>query len=345
MSHIFILGEYRENQCTKQNCIPCHNRFGNCRGLANGVYPFNTERWTPMYVTCYGERNIAQDECEQPQPIFSPEVFDCVTIFDVPKHNGGLRPDCSYRKDDLYADEQGRCGIYFECRNLDFIGYYECVSGRIFDPLTKSCQLPDMAPPPCGQGKNPDCSENKNGLYADLYGRCPYYFQCRNSQFVKYRRCDYGSFDPVRQECVIPSELLLRPCGTIPSPCENRPSGRYSDVNNRCVSYLDCQNGLLISNNTCREGQVFNEQEGVCDDPENAPPPCGLAPTCQERSDGKYAALLKGCGHYYQCHGGRFQGYNRCTYSDGGFFFNRDTGKCDYPQNICPPCGYKWYGW
>lgn len=103
-----LSGEYHKLQCRSANCIPCQNRFGTCRGRENGIYPFHTERWTPTFVTCYQQRNIAQDDCQPPTPIFSPEALDCVSLFDVPKTRGGLRPECSLREDGIYPDEQGR---------------------------------------------------------------------------------------------------------------------------------------------------------------------------------------------------------------------------------------------
>ncbi|GFO02588.1 hypothetical protein PoB_002909300 [Plakobranchus ocellatus] len=84
---------------------------------------------------------------------------------------------------------------------------------------------------------------------------------------------------------------------------------------------------------------------GRCDSPRLAPPPCGISDVCQGRPDGQYPALIRGCSYYYDCQQGQFTSLRRCTIEEGGYFFNPDTGKCDYPQNICPPCGYKWWDW
>lgn len=320
-------------------------RYGRCRGKANGIYPMETKKWTPVYVTCYLERNIAQDKCEAPTPVFSPEISDCVSMYDVPKEFNGLRPECSFRKDGFYPDEQGRCGIYFHCKNQAFQGYRECEAGKVFNPVTVRCDSAEKAPPPCGKGRTPTCKNKRNGYYADSYGRCPYYYECRYGSFLRYRSCDYGSYDPTTKDCVIPPQIMVQPCGLRDNPCKNRPSGRYPDLDNRCFGYLECHNGFLIRNETCSPGQVFNEDLGRCGNAAAAPPPCGLAPTCRNKRDGRYAAPLRGCSFFFECEKNRFLGYRRCSYKEGGFFFNRQTGKCDFPQNICPPCGYKWYGW
>nr|KAG5706508.1 hypothetical protein BaRGS_028679 [Batillaria attramentaria] len=274
--------EYDANQCRGANCVPCKHRYGSCRGRQNGIYPFHTERWTPTFITCYQQRNIAQDDCQPPTPIFSPVNRDCVALSDVPKTKGGLRPDCSFREDGFYPDEQGRCGIFFECQDGQFTGYDECPSGTVFDPLTLRCQQLDRSSPPCGEGQNPSCSDRHDGFHADPFGRCPYYFECRKNQFVRHLTCDFGAFDPVTEECVIPTELMPRPCGLLPNPY---------------------------------------------------------------RQDGRYVALTRGCSFYFECKRGRFAGLKQCEFQDGGFFFNEKTGKCDFPQNICPPCGYRWWGW
>lgn len=238
-----------------------------------------------------------------------------------------------------------RCGIFFECQDGLFAGYDECPSGTVFDPMTLRCQLLDRASPPCGEGPNPSCSERQDGLHADPFGRCPYYFECRQHQFVRHLTCDYGSFDPTTQECVIPTELMPRPCGLLPNPCEDKTSGFYPDMSNSCRHYMECSRGVIVSNGVCPNGTVFSSISGRCDRLENAPAPCGVAPSCENRADGRYSALTRGCSFYYECQGQTFAGLKQCTFQDGGFFFNEQTGQCDFPQNICPPCGYRWWGW
>ncbi|XP_041375059.1 uncharacterized protein LOC121387889 [Gigantopelta aegis] len=320
--------EYTMNQCERANCIPCNRRYGSCRGRANGIYPFHVTRWTPTFVTCFDQRNIAQDDCQEPTPIFSPEMNDCVSLLEVPKERGGMRPDCSFREDGYYPDEQGRCGIFFECRDRVFLSYDECPAGMVFDPLTLRCQPIDMAAPPCGTGKSPSCQKREDGFHADLYGRCTYYFECRRHRFVKYRTCDFGSFDPIYQECVIPNELIPKPCGLLPNPCEDKDTGVFVDVDDGCKSYTECSRGFIIRKGTCPGNQIFSTASGTCVRADRAPEPCGNTPSCKDKPDGRYPAMAKGCSFYYRCSSGTFQGFKQCTRSDGGFFFNARKGKC-----------------
>ncbi|ESO86722.1 hypothetical protein LOTGIDRAFT_235309 [Lottia gigantea] len=337
--------EYDINQCRTSDCVPCEFVHGTCRGKENGIYPLHSDRWSPTFVTCYSQRSIAQDDCQDPNPIFSTDVYDCVSIYEVPKPYGGLRPECSYRPDGFYPDEQSRCGMFFECKNREFLSYDKCPSGLVFDPLTLKCESTELSIAPCGSGIKPICIDRMDGYHADPYGRCSFYFECRKRKFIKYHTCDYGSFDPVTSECVLATELLPRPCGLLTNPCEGKDSGFYTDSTDGCRKYFECGRGVLIRNDTCPHGSVFNEKIGRCDKKENVPAPCGEAPTCHHKTDGKYAAISKGCSFYYECRKNEFLGFKQCSFSDGGFFFNNITNTCDYPQNICPPCGYRWWGW
>ncbi|CAL1539215.1 unnamed protein product, partial [Lymnaea stagnalis] len=332
-------------QCQGQRCLPCEKRFGKCRGRENGVYPVHQDKWTPLFVTCYLQRNIALDECIPPTPIFSPEALDCVSLFEVPKVHGGFLPDCSSRPDGYYPDEQGRCAIFFRCALGTFRGYDECPPGSVFDPAVPSCQPFSLASRPCGEGQAPLCGGKLDGHYADPYGRCTHYFECKQGAFQQYNTCDLGIFDPLTQKCVLSAELTVRPCGLQPSPCETLPTGVYPDQATGCSNFIECQKGVMLTNGTCARGTVFSAITGRCDLPENAPPPCGFSDTCRGKTDGRYPALTRGCSFFYECYHGEFISLRRCTASDGGFFFNPATGDCDYPQNICPPCGYKWWGW
>lgn len=340
--------EYREEQCNNVHCIPCEERFSSCRKKADGIYPFRTEVWSPIFVSCYDQRNIAQDKCFEPTPIFSPEEHNCVSIFDVPKEKGGLKPNCLFHNDGLHADEQGRCSVYFECKNERFIGYFECNQGFVFDPITRNCVFPHMAPPPCGENQQlPTCRHREDGFYADEYSRCPYYFECRNFKFQKYHRCNFGSFDAQQQQCIIPIALMIRPCGLQPNPCNNKLDGTYAadtSLSNQCNAFIECSHGLLIHNGTCKNKKIFNKSNGRCEHPDNDLRPCNQQNLCANRKNGQYPAPQKGCSYYFECLWGQFQGYKKCNFQMGGEVFNPDSRKCDGWQNVCPPCGYKWYG-
>ncbi|GFS06404.1 chitin binding beak protein 1 [Elysia marginata] len=340
--------EYSVRQCPKgsPSCVPCENRFGQCRGRENGVYPLQgSHTWSPVFVTCYLQRNIARDECRPPKPVFSPYKLDCVSLLEVPKQHGGFQPDCTARPDGYYPDEQGRCAIFFRCALGHFRGYDECPPGSVFDPAQLACETYSEASQPCGMGQAPRCAERMDGLFADPHGRCTHYFQCKAGEFQQYHTCDLGIFDPLTHRCVVSAELTMRPCGVQPSPCEALPTGMYPDQATDCRYFIECYKGVLLTNGTCPLGTVFSALTGRCDTPEQAPPPCGTSHVCLGRRDGRYPATIRGCSFYFECQHGQFTSLRRCTAEEGGYFFNPETGHCDYPENICPPCGYRWWGW
>ncbi|KAK3750276.1 hypothetical protein RRG08_015769 [Elysia crispata] len=340
--------EYSARQCAEDSlhCVPCKDRFGECRGRENGVYPLHgPHSWSPVFITCYLQRNIARDECRPPQPVFSPDKLDCVSLFEVPKQYNGFQPDCTARSDGYYPDEQGRCAIFFRCALGHFRGYDECPPGSVFDPAQLSCETYSEASKPCGMGQEPRCTGRMDGLFADPYGRCTHYFECREGKFQNYFTCDLGIFDPLTHRCVVAAELTMRPCGLQPSPCQALPTGMYPDQVTGCQYFIECYKGVLLTNGTCLPGTVFSALTGRCGSPELAPPPCGTSDICLGRHDGRYPATIRGCSFYFECQHGQFTSLRRCTADEGGYFFNPETGGCDYPQNICPPCGYRWWGW
>ncbi|CAG5128102.1 unnamed protein product [Candidula unifasciata] len=339
--------EYTAKQCRGGRCVPCERRFGRCRGRQNGVYPLHHTRWTPVFVTCYQERETSLRTSAPRQLQSSPQ--NCLT---VPKQHGGFLPDCSTRPDGYYPDEQGH-----------FRGYDECPPGSVFDPTIPACQPYSYASKPCGEGQAPLCGGKMDGLYADPFGRCTNYFQCTGGVFQQYLTCDLGIFDPLTQRCVVSAELTVRPCGLQPSPCEALPTGVYPDQATGCQHFIECHHGNMLTNGTCPKGTVFSAITGdlcltLLSIPTILLTTLQVAVTCLNtrlrlvesplsvaiNQTGRYPALARGCSFFYECHGGEFLSLRRCTEADGGIFFNPDTGTCDYPQNICPPCGYRWWG-
>ena len=320
--------------------MPCEKRFAKCRGKANGIYPFSNNTWSPIFVTCYGQRNVAQDKCSEPKPIYSPIERNCVSLYKVPKENGGLRPDCSFRRDGFYADEQGRCSIYFECKSYIFVDYFKCAPTLVFDPIIRNCTSSKMSARPCGENqKLPSCRNREDGFYADEYGRCPYYFECSNFQFKTYHQCDFGSFDVNQQQCVLPVDLLTKPCGVLPNPCRNKKTGLYAESPKRSdKAYIECSRGLLIYRGTCKGGKVFNSATGQCDHSKNLS-------RCANKKDGQYQISKNVCFYYFKCNGGKFKGFRMCDPAKGRPIFNPSTGKCDVAKNVCPPCGYRRVDW
>ncbi|XP_041360363.1 uncharacterized protein LOC121376525 [Gigantopelta aegis] len=331
--------DYRENVCGKSHCRPCAIRHGSCISKPDGRHPFPLREWTPRFIMCKNERTVAQKDCSEKKPIFSPESNKCEELMNVPKQFGGFQPMCSGRQDGLHPDETGRCDLYFECQNKNFTKYETCSKGASFDPRLKTCRPNDVAPP-CGNDSTTLCDGFKDGLYADPYGRCPMYYHCRKGELMGYLKCPFGAFSPQTEKCEF-SQDIPAPCGTLPNICENQLDGTYADMDNNCMSYYKCSRRYVVSMKACKDGLVFNHVTGECDAANNTPAPCGMGPSCFGKKNGRYPSPLRGCEYFYTCHNEMFRGYEKCTLKKGGFYFNPETEKCDFPPNICAPCGVK----
>ncbi|ESP05227.1 hypothetical protein LOTGIDRAFT_152043 [Lottia gigantea] len=331
--------EYRENTCRTAHCRPCHIRYGNCEGKKDGFHAFPGKEWTPEYMVCREERNVQQLRCRDPRPIFSPEMFQCEHLKNVPKHFGGLRPVCDGRIDGYYPDESGRCDIYFECSQSKFLQYKKCAGDKLYSPAQARCTSEDVEPP-CGNLTNRICENLPDGYYADPYGRCPLYMHCINNLLLGYLKCPFGSYNPYTERCET-SASSPKPCGNQPNPCQYKTDGVYADLGNNCVASFTCRKRFMIKIRKCRAGQVYNELTGRCGDVNNTPVPCGLAPSCHGKIDGNYPSTLKGCQYFYVCKRQRFIKYEKCGWDKGGFYFNPESKKCDFPMNICGACGTK----
>ncbi|KAK6178875.1 hypothetical protein SNE40_011361 [Patella caerulea] len=334
---------YRENICRTSHCRPCTLRYGNCEGMEDGYHPFPSKEWTPNYIICKDERSSQQLQCRDPRPIFSPETKKCEHLKNVPKSYGGLRPVCDGRRDGFYPDESGRCDVYFECFQSQFTEYSKCTGETVYSAGQGRCTFGDVEPP-CGNITNNICTDLADGYYSDPYGRCPLYFHCKTRRLLGYLKCPFGSYNPYTERCEV-TPNSPQPCGDLPNPCMSRSDGVYADIANNCLSSFTCKQRFVIKIQSCKTGFVFNEQTRRCEDVNDTPAPCGLAPSCQGKPNGRYPAPLKGCEHYFVCQQEHFIGYEKCSYDKGGFYFNPTTQECDFPLNICGNCGTRVSNW
>ncbi|KAK7010578.1 chitin binding beak protein 1 [Biomphalaria glabrata] len=335
--------DYRENTCTVPSCHSCQTHLASCVGLPDGVHPFPGRHWSPWFVQCQGERTMLQGRCDADRaPIFSPDSGQCVSLQRVPKQYGGTRNECQGRKDGYHADETGICHVFFECRSEQFLREYSCPGDANFDPKTSQCNSSAVIPP-CGPVTSEDvsnifCTGQQDGFYADLFGRCLLYYECKNFHLRAFLKCAVGAFNPRKHVC--DSKLDFHgPCGLRPNPCNGKSDGIYADSTSNCLSSVTCKNGYVSRVEPCPDGLVFDVVTKRCQLPKLAAPPCGIAPTCAGKLDGKYPNEAQGCAHYVKCSNESLVGFGECDITEGGFFFNPVSRECDFPQNICPPCG------
>ncbi|RUS75856.1 hypothetical protein EGW08_016377, partial [Elysia chlorotica] len=278
--------EYSARQCPPgaPRCTPCRARHGTCRGRKNGVYPLHgPHAWSPVFITCYLQRNIARDECSPPRPVFSPHKLDCVSLFQVPKQHGGFQPDCSTRPDGHYPDEQGRCAIYFRCALGHFRGYDECPPGSVFDPAKLTCEtyrrVPSAAISALDQSQYTDtrgkvrrqigvipgpspCEALPTGVYPDQATGCQFYIECYRGVLLTNGTCGPGTlFSAITGRCDAPS-LAPPPCGTS-DVCVSRPDGRYPAPLRGCSFYVECKQVWLEECDVNKFGWSSRTYHGV----------------------------------------------------------------------------------
>ncbi|KAK7480027.1 hypothetical protein BaRGS_00028760 [Batillaria attramentaria] len=327
--------DYRANHCHEtSHCIPCWVRYASCLGQEDGLNPWPEMEWRPFFVECYRQRTVFQGSCDK-SAVFSPLTRACETPYSIPREHGGWRPSCQGRRDGKYADEHGRCESYYTCAGQIFTGFHSCPGDTMFDPITGSCQHSARVPYPCGDLDSPNFCVNKtDGQYLDAHGRCTHYYTCRNGELEGVSMCPEGVFDPRTRACDTSSDVSS-PCGTAHSPCYDKPDGYHIEGEGSCRDYYLCERGLHVASFTCDENTVFNDVKQKCDDVGGTAPPCGFAPTCADRRDGRYPALNKGVQYYFTCKNFTFTGYTKCSYREGGLAFSAVRRRCDSPARVC----------
>eukprot|EP00058_Branchiostoma_floridae_P004283 XP_002589771.1 hypothetical protein BRAFLDRAFT_125880 [Branchiostoma floridae] len=284
---------------------------------------------------------------------------------------------CEGRSPGMYSDPKN-CSMYYECVLGHPVYHRACApGGPVFDEQDHMCDWPENVPPPCGtqrmvtEAPEPfTCDDKAPGLYADLLN-CSMYWECVVGHPAYNRPCapDGLVFNTLLGVCDWPYNVVGT-CGTKSSrsrrdvteesgdestdetmnevfSCEDRSPGMYSDPKN-CSMYYECVLGHPVYHRACAPGgPVFDEQDHMCDWPENVPPPCGTqrmvteAPepfTCDDKAPGLYADLLN-CSMYWECVVGH-PAYNRPCAPDG-LVFNTLLGVCDWPYNVVGTCGTK----
>ncbi|KAI8777160.1 CAunnamed protein product [Biomphalaria glabrata] len=257
--------EYRVNKCHESShCVPCWVRYASCRGLNEGLNPWEGMEWEPFFVECHKERTVFQGMCDS-SAVFSPTTRACETPMSIPSKHGGWKPGCLGRRDGFYPDEQGRCDLYYKCKNQMFRGFHSCPNGFKFSPFTSSCDDVKRVPFPCGDN-NDDmnvCSGKDDGKYLDIFGRCTHYFECRNESMAGFHVCAKGVFNVDKGQCD-PAESVRKdiamPCGDLDNTCLHRSDGVYFDrngSNQTCATFVVCERGLTISSRQSCSGDIL----------------------------------------------------------------------------------------
>ncbi|XP_041348260.1 U-scoloptoxin(01)-Cw1a-like [Gigantopelta aegis] len=116
---------------------------------------------------------------------------------------------CTNKPNGIY--EHG-CRAWTTCIN-GIANTTECKEEHVFDSQTQECRDPSQVPPPCGMLK--DCTNLKDGKYADTGQKCQTYYTCSGGTFFGHNFCPKGTvFNEVLQSCDWPQDTPP-PCGTL----------------------------------------------------------------------------------------------------------------------------------
>ncbi|KAH9524758.1 hypothetical protein Btru_027739 [Bulinus truncatus] len=247
--------EYRVNKCHESShCVPCWVRYASCRGLNEGLNPWEGMEWEPFFVECHNERTVFQGLCDS-SAVFSPITRACETPMSIPSKHGGWKPGCQGRRDGFYPDELGRCELYYKCKNQLFRGFHSCQNGFKFNPFTSSCEDVRNVPFPCGDrdGDMHVCQGKEDGSYLDVFGRCTHYFSCQRGRMSGFHVCSKGAFNVEKGSCDAAesaSLVMSAPCGELENSCHHRNDGVYLERDHLqpdCVERVVCERGITIA--------------------------------------------------------------------------------------------------
>ena len=117
-------------------------------------------------------------------------------------------PSCDGKRDGFNAHEGKPWSPYYAvCFKERTVSEETCkpdVNGQpqLFHPGLSACVPLDMIPQEHG-GMMPDCSNKRDGLYPDDFGRCDQYVKCESGRYVNKFKCPFGEvFDTLHSQCV-----------------------------------------------------------------------------------------------------------------------------------------------
>lgn len=137
--------DYDRNKCGGAHCMPCSFRFANCSGKADGIYPDEMRPWTPYYVICKDERSGLSGTCERDSSLgvaqlFSPDLGRCVSLYEIPRENGGYYLNCTGRADGAHPDDgTNRPNLYYVCQNGQRTSIALCPANQVYGDLANPC--------------------------------------------------------------------------------------------------------------------------------------------------------------------------------------------------------------
>ncbi|XP_025107576.1 uncharacterized protein LOC112572218 [Pomacea canaliculata] len=143
--------EYTAHTCQRPAfCFPCS--IPSCRGLSDGRNVYTGKEWTSSFIVCEDQRIVSDGVCSADtrlnmSQIFSPDLRQCVTMYEIPSEHGGSPFNCRGRPDGLYPDDVTRKpNLYFQCTSGALVQISLCPETQYFDQRSSSCVARGYAP-------------------------------------------------------------------------------------------------------------------------------------------------------------------------------------------------------
>ncbi|XP_023229633.1 uncharacterized protein LOC111629917 isoform X2 [Centruroides sculpturatus] len=279
---IFDVGSSRcrPGTCGRSDSAPWFAEAGSfdCQGRKDGMYP-DPSTYCRRYFVCEGGKASAA-YCREGE-VFDERIVTCVDASDAncsavdsanriePSEKIAVRaqkpetPSSSFRcpagATGFFPDYQSGCRKFHICfRRLR--KSYTCPSVLLFNPATKSCDLPENVR--CGPGERvpdvPDCGGRTGDCrgYTACAGDGPAASDCPPGGCRKRVPCRK---ETARAGNVHAHGMPDRYAFT----CADKPDGFYPDYARDCHVFYRCVRGKKFSH-YCKQGLLFDPATGIC---------------------------------------------------------------------------------
>ncbi|XP_076343537.1 uncharacterized protein LOC143243779 isoform X2 [Tachypleus tridentatus] len=226
------------------------------------------------------------------------------------------------------------CGSFWHCSNgIPYLKdcpanlHWSVERNRCEWPCVAKCD-PSVSPCPTDPSTtNPDTCDC-NGCLTPHPFNCSAYYICIHGH-QKLLFCPSGLyFNKHTKVCDYPENVR---CWHFICPAKN---GMFKNVHD-CGSFWHCSNGIPYLKD-CPANLHWSVERYRCEWPcvarcDPSVPPCPTDPTIDNCScNGCLTPHPFNCSAYYRCRDGR----RELVFCPSGFYFNKDTKVCDYPENV-----------
>lgn len=284
-----------------------------CINKKDGMYPDLSTYCRRYYVCENGKTSIAY--CREGE-VFDEQIMTCVDASSAnctsvnsvrpfkPSRKIQIRVQrletltstfrCPTGETGFFPDYQSGCRKFHICfRKLR--KSYTCPSILLFNPITKSCDLPEnvRCRPEERTAETFNCTSDSDRRLTDYDSDCKRYYVCMDNRLVAFN-CPIGTvYNEAEGYC-----QNQAPCRKNASPtkvsnfsthahgvpnryvftCLGRPDGFYPDYARDCHVFYRCVRGKKFSH-YCKQGLLFDPATGICQFEETVT--CSLPPSVE----------------------------------------------------------------